>query len=373
LAGSFARLLRVDPGFDPRNVLTARVTLPIGDTFRPDRDGPAWSAFFDQLMPRFEEIPGVVAAGATSALPLDGEMESSDVSIDGEPPPTAGQPQRTQYVVVAGHYFQTLAIPLVAGRAFDSRDRGDGQPVVIVNRAFVRQYLAGRDPMAVRLNSGWDFKPTVRQIVGVVADSREGSLEEDPQPTAYVPEAQMTYPALSLVVRVKGGNSVSVLPLVRAQVAALQPSVALDNVRPLDAIVRRSMARERFSLVVVGAFAVCALILALVGLYGVIALGVRQRQRELGVRLALGARPSDVRGLVLVDGAQVTLVGIVFGLLSAGLLTRFMRTLLYGLSATDPSLFVTATVLVAAVAGCAILLPAVRATKIDPVMSLRAE
>jgi putative ABC transport system permease protein len=190
---------------------------------------------------------------------------------------------------------------------------------------------------------------------------------------AYVPEAQMSDPGLSLVVRANRAKSTSVLRGMRAQVAALEPSVALDNVRSLDAVVARSMARERFSLVVVGAFATCALVLALVGLYGVITLGVRQRQRELGVRLALGARPSDVRRLVLIEGAQVVLIGIIFGLLGAAILTRFMSTLLYNLSATDPTLFAGSTVLVTIVAAWAILLPAIRATMIDPITSLRAE
>jgi predicted permease len=372
LLESFVKLERLRPGFVPSNALSAMILVPTRADDSPARDGARWASFFDALTTRVAALPGVQAAGAVSSLPLSGDVESGGFTIDGAPAPAAGQAPSAQYSVVSGDYFKAIGIQQTAGRLFDSRDRADAPPVAVISRAFARQYFPSGSPIGARINSGFDYTPQVREIVGVVDDVRQTALDAGIVPEIYVPQSQMPYPALALVVRTTG-DPMAVLPGIRRELARLEPATALDRVRTLNAVVGTSLERQRFSLVLVASFAGAALALAIVGLYGVIALGVRQRRRELGVRMALGAAPADVRRLIVAEGMAVAAGGIIVGLAGAFALMRLLGTLLYDVTTTDPAIYGAAVVLVAAVAALATSLPARDATAIDPAGTLRAD
>ena len=379
LAGSFARLQRVTPGFDPTGVLTGNIVLPVGARFDPGRDGPGWTRFFDQFTTRLDVLPGVSDAGAVSSLPLSGAVESGNFTIEGRPRPAASESPNADYSVVSGDYFAAMGVRLLSGRTFDSRDRSDAPGVVIVNRELARRHFSGTSPIGQRLRTGFDFSngTSPREIIGVVDDVKQTSLDAETRPAAYVPVTQMPYPSMSIVVRAKCGSAgtscdpAATLPAVRRELAALDPTLALADVRPMSSVFADSIARQRFSMAVLGVFAALALLLALVGLYGVIALSVGQRRREIGVRMALGAQPRDVLSLVLGEGIRVTLLGVAIGLAGAFALTRVLRSLLFDVSTTDPRFFAAAAILVAIVSLAATYVPARRALGVDATSALR--
>jgi predicted permease len=379
LAGSFARLQRVTPGFDATGVVTGNIVLPVGARFDPVRDGPRWHQFFDQFTARLDALPGVAGAGAVSSLPLSGAVESGSFFIEGRPRPGIGEAPDADYSVVSGDYFGAMGIRLLGGRPFDSRDRTDSPGVAIVNRELVRRYFPGTSPIGQRLRTGFDFSSgsIPREIVGVVDDVKQTSLDAATRPAVYVPASQMPYPSMSIVARAKcpprgtACDPNSVLPEVRRELARLDPTLALSDAQPLSSVFADSIARQRFSMTVLGVFATLALMLALVGLYGVIALSVGQRRREIGVRMALGAQPRDVLSLVLGEGMGVTLLGVAIGLAGAFALTRVLRSLLFDVSTTDPRIFTGAAVVVAIVSLVATYVPARRALGVDATSALR--
>jgi putative ABC transport system permease protein len=372
LLESFVNLQRLTPGFVPSHALSATVSYPVSGDDSPGRDGGRWAAFFDAFTTGVAALPGVRAVGAVSSLPLSGNVESGGFTIDGAPMPAAGHAPSAQFNIVAGDYFRAMGIQMTAGRLFDSRDRADALAVMVVSRSFVRHFFPNRTPIGERIHSGFDYAPQVREIVGVVDDVKQTTLDAEIVPAIYIPNAQMPYPTLSLVVRTDG-DPTTALPGIRRELAQLEPATALNRIRTLDAVVSASLERQRFSLVLVGSFAGAALALAIIGLYGVIALGVRQRRRELGVRMALGAAPADVRRLIATEGMTVTGGGIIAGLVGAFVLTRLLRSLLFGVTTTDPAIYAAAAVLVAVVAMVATSLPVHDATAIDPVVALRTE
>jgi putative ABC transport system permease protein len=280
---------------------------------------------------------------------------------------------------VSGNYFAAMGIRLLGGRTFDSRDRSDGPGVVIVNRELARRHFPGTSPIGQRIRTGFDFSngSVPREIIGVVDDVKQTSLDAETSPAAYVPAAQMAYPSMSIVVRSKCGTGADechmseTLPAVRRELVRLDPTLALSDVRPLSSVLGDSIARQRFSMTVLGVFATLALLLALVGLYGVIALSVGQRRREIGVRMALGAQPRDVLSLVLGEGMRVTLLGVGIGLAGAFVLTRVLRSLVFEVSTTDPRFFAGAAILVAVVSLVATYVPARRALGVDATSALR--
>lgn len=372
LASSFVRLQHVQPGFVPQHALAASVSYPIPTTFDFKRDGPTWSAFFSELVDRAAALPNVEAAGATSALPLAGDPEVSGFAVEGRTPPAAGEWPSSEYAVVAGDYFRAMGIRLVAGRVFGRADRAESPRVIIVSRELERRYFPGDHAIGHRLICGCDFTPGSREIVGVVEDVHVTSLDAPLAPAVYVPETQMTYPQLNIVMRAKGDPVVAV-PALRRELRAIAPGIALDQVRTLSDVFSTSLARQRFSLVLIGAFAIAALALAVVGLYGVIALSVGARRREIGVRLALGARPAMVLALVLGEGARITGVGIVVGLLVSSVATRLLRGMLYDVATADVTIYAASAVVVAVIAVVSTWAPARAATRVDPAAALRAE
>jgi putative ABC transport system permease protein len=372
LAQSFARLQRVAPGFEPDRAMTAGVLMPIGSSFNPGRDGPRWSSFFTEYAERLGRLPGVVAAGGVSSLPLTGAVETTSFAIDGRPRPADDQPgPSADYFVVTPGYFAAMGIPVSSGRTFDSRDRADGAGAILVNEEAARRYWPGESALGKRIVTGFIGANAAQEIVGVVRDSRQLSLDVPVAPAIYMPVTQMPYPFLTFVVRTRGDDPASALPLMRRELKVMDAAIALNEVKSLRMVVDASMARQRFSMIVIGAFAIAALALAMIGLYGVIAYSVAQRTREIGVRMALGALPRDVVRLVVGEGLRVTAAGVIVGLVVAFSAARLLRSLLYDVSATNVGTYVVVALLTAAVAVLASYIPARRATRVSPTTALR--
>ena len=371
LTVSFVRLQRVTPGFDPTRVLTANVVLPLPGAFDPAHDGPGWARFFAQLQDRLSQLSGVEAAGGISVLPLEDAAETGSSATVGEPPPIPGKAHASEYYVVEGDYFRAMRIPMLQGRAFTSADVATSEPVVIVNREYARMYLGGV-AMAKQLNTFFDFSPSQqgRTIVGVVDNVQSGALDSPPQPQAYVPESQMTYPGLEIVLRTRG-DPMAALSALKREVKAIDPTLAVAHPRSMQEVLDASLARRRFSMTLIGFFAASALALAVAGLYGVIALSVSNRRRELGVRMALGARPADIIRLILSEGFVIAGGGVVFGLAGAYASSRLVSSLLYGVSATSASIYGAAAAITVLVTLAATMLPAMRATRVDPTEAFR--
>ena len=373
LTRSFIELERVRPGFDPTNVLTAGVSLPIPGAFKPLEQGPTWARELNEITARLNATPGVVAAGAVSSLPLSGALEGGGTWIPGRQY-DPGQGPVSQYNIVSGRYFDAAGIRVVSGRTFDASDDEPGRMTIVVNDAFARKHFGstqsavGRDVQAM-----FEFtRRGPRAIIGVVENVKQTALDEAPTPQVYVPQSQMAYPGLTMVIRSRS-DAATALPALKQIVHAVDAGAMINEVKTMDDVVSYSLARQRFSMTLVGTFATLALVLAIVGLYGVLVLIVGQRRREIGVRLALGAQRGDVVRLVLGESVRVTLVGVVLGIGGAYALTRVMSSLLYGVRATDAMTFLGATLVVTVVALAATYAPARRAARVDPRAALTAE
>ena len=374
LTRSFVRLQQVQPGFDAANVLTAGVSLPIAGRFDPTRDGPKWATTFNQATARLDRSPGIVAAGAISSLPLSGALEGGGLRIVGRAPDPPGEGPHAQYNVVSGNYFSAARVAVVSGRVFDSSDDAAGAASIIVNREFVRKYLSGAsDAVGRTVIPTFTFTNGIEhRIVGVVDNVKQVSLDADPIPQVYVPQSQMPYPGLTFVLRVDG-DPLTAVPLLKRDLRAVEPTISVNDIRTMADVLDHSLARQRFSMTLIGVFAASALVLAIVGLYGVIALIVGQRRREIGVRLALGARPADVVRMVLAESSRLSVAGVVLGVAGSLALTRVLGSLLYDVSTTDAVTFVGAAVIVLAVSLAAGVGPARRASRVDPTVALRSD
>jgi predicted permease len=372
---SFARLQRVEPGFEPDHVLTAGVGLPIPGEFNPKRDGPDWARFFRGLQERLAQSPGVEAAGAVSALPLADAVETGSTATIGEPPPIPGKAHATEYLVTEGDYFRAMRIALLGGRTFNSADVAGSTPVVIVNREYARKFLGGTAAALthqIRVFSDFSGGRDARSIVGVVENVQNGALDAPVQPQVYVPEQQMNYPGLSVVVRTRD-DPMAALPVLRRVMKETDSRAAMELPRTMQRVFDESLARQRFSMTLITVFAAAALVLAMIGLYGVISLMVNNRRREIGVRMALGARAADVLRMILAEGAMIAVVGVAVGLLGAFALSRLVATLLYDVSPTSAGIYASAAVITVLVTTAATLAPARRATRVDPTVALHTD
>ncbi|HWS87835.1 MAG TPA: ABC transporter permease [Pyrinomonadaceae bacterium] len=371
LVKSFTRLQAVDPGFDPEGVITMRVSLP-GARYRE----PARKAeFYAALTERLKAVPGVEAAGATISLPLGGSNYSVGRGFIREGrPETPEEAQNASYAVVTPDYFRALRVPVRAGRAFDERDNMESTKVVVINEAFARKAFPGEDPLGKRIHI-WRDEKFLREVVGVVGDVKPDSLDaKEAALQMYVPHRQDAgWGGLSLVVRARGAEPESLVGRVREEVRALDSQLPVYDVKTLRQVVANSTAYRRVAMFLMAGFACSALLLAGVGLYGVVSYSVAQRTREIGVRLALGAQGRDILGLVVRQGMLLTLLGLGAGLACALALTRLIAGLLYGVSAADPLVYVAVSLLLAAVALLACIIPARRAAKVDPMVALRYE
>ena len=378
LTRSFIALQRVQLGFTASNVLTANVGVPVAGRFNPTRDGAQWVATFRDITARVASAPGVSAAGMVSSLPLSGRYEGGGLRIPGvtyEP----GQGPSASYSVVVGEYFKAAGIRLLAGRFFDTSDDDPDRATIILNREAARS-LFGSESAAIgrELQAMFEMRRDrpPRTVVGVVDVVRQMSVDEQDRMQVYVPQAQYPYPGHSLVVRATAGaarDPASLMTMVKREARAVNPLVTVKDGRLWADVVSDSMGRQRFNMTLIGVFAALALVLAIVGLYGVLALIVGQRRREIGVRLALGAQPWTVVRMILREGAAMALVGVVLGLGGALALTRVMKTLLYDVSTTDAWTFSGAVVLITLVALGATYIPARRAARVDPKTALAGD
>jgi putative ABC transport system permease protein len=367
LSATLMRLQKVDPGFDSSNVLTAETSLP-ESKYKTDAQQ---TAFYDLMLDKVRAIPGVIDAAAVSILPLSGNTMVISLALEGEPRgngiPTA---HGEMLDVVTPDFFSVMKIPLVAGRFFSAQE--DSTPlVVIVNQALARKYWPGQNPIGKRISIGYN-SDSLREIVGVVGDVRRAALNEEPAPAIYLPHHQAAYPGLVLLVRTRD-HATNVPGALMRELTALDPDQTLGNIRPMRTVLASSLARQRFSASLLGIFAMIALALSAVGIFGVMTAMVTQRTRELAVRLALGAHPRKVLQLVLSHGATLAAIGIAIGLFGAFALSRVVAGLLYNVAPTDPLTLFSVSLLLAAVALLACYIPARRATRLDPIITLREE
>jgi putative ABC transport system permease protein len=370
LIESFAQLARVRPGFNPESVLTFNISLPDD----PYRDEVKAAAFFDQVVRRVENLPGVKSAAAANILPLSGGEEVDGFQIEGRPKPAPGEMLTANFRWITPDYFQTLQIPLQRGRSFNAHDNKTAPEVAIIDETMARLYFPGINPVGQRFRATNEKKePIFREIVGVVGDVRHTSLSAKPGPHIYLPEAQSGQQGMLVAVRSVGTQPTSLLQMVRHEIAALDPNVPIAEVRTMDQMVATSVAPWRFTMTLLSAFAGVALLLASVGIYGVLAYAVNQRRREIGIRMSVGAQRRDVLRLFLSQGMALTLSGIAIGLVGAWAATRIMRSLLYSVSPTDPLVFLSVPLTFAVIALLASFLPARTATRVNPIIALRSE
>ena len=372
LIRSFHRLNQVDLGFNPNNLLTMRMVLPMPKY----RQADTRRAFYDDLLRRVHEIPGVEAAGINTRLPLSTSGLKFSFSIEGQTMPSDSNLPFAIYRVVNPDYFRAMGIPLQRGRVFDTRDSGESTPVFLVNRRLAEQFWPGEDPTGKRLKVGPADSPNPWvTVIGVVGDVRQAGLYGEQMAELYAPYAQERRSWMSprdLVVRTSG-DAASLAGAVREAVWQVDKDQPVSNVRTMDQVFAAAVSRERFQTLLLGLFAALALVLACVGLYGVISYAVAQRTHEIGIRMALGAQPGDVLRLVLQQGMTLTFAGLVFGIAGALAVTRVMSDLLFGVTATDTLTFISVGVLLIVVAFLACYVPARRATKVDPLIALRYE
>jgi putative ABC transport system permease protein len=365
---SFLRLMTIDPGFKPERVLTMELLLQ-----RAKYGEEAQRAdFFRRLLHRVEALPGVERAGVVSHLPLGGSNASAGFLIEGRPEPPPGEGLDGRYRVCSPRYFEALGIQLLRGRAFTEQDREGAMPVAIVNETLARRHWPNEDAVGNRIRfTGDPARNPWMMIVGVVRDVKH-TLDAEVKPEYYLPHAQDAWGSMSLVVRAKA-EPTALAPAIRNEVLAMDKDQPIFLVRTMEEVRAQSVLVQRFAAVALGIFATIALILAMIGIYGVMSFAVAQRTHELGIRLALGARPGDVLRLVLGQGLALTLIGIVIGLMAALAITRLMSKLLFAVSATDPLTYVLITALLTIVTLLACWIPARRATKVDPMVALRNE
>jgi putative ABC transport system permease protein len=367
LVKSFVRLRATDPGLDPRGVLTAAVALP---ETRYSKDEQI-TGFYERVLGRVAALPGVEASAAVMPLPLGDSNMSTTFYVGGRPDPGPGAQPSSAARVITPDYLRAMGIPLVRGRAFTERDTAEAPMVILINEELARQHFPGEDPLGKRLVLG--LNDIDGEIVGVVGSVRHRRLSTAAGPEYYVPLRQVPFGSLSLVVRARTDDPAQLAASLRAAVGEIDRELPVYRVRTMGALVAESVARQRFSMTLLAAFAALALVLAAVGVFSVMSFLVTQRTHEIGIRMALGAQARDILRMVVGGGMTLTVAGVSVGLLAAFGLTRLMSSLLYEVSATDPYVFAGVALLLALVALAACLVPALRATKVDPMEALRHE
>jgi putative ABC transport system permease protein len=370
LIQSLWRLQKVNSGLHPENILTFNVTLPEVKYKSGDQ-----SQFFINLKQRLESTPGVQSASSILPLPLSGERFGISFEIEGRPMAKKDYPSADFFTTGVG-YFKTMGIPIVKGRDFDDRDKHGSTPVIIITETFARQYFPNEDPIGKRIHPGissYDNEDSVmREIVGVVGDVRNRNLSTESKPAYYVPQTQVPFSEMVTVVKTNGEPR-ALISAATKEVGAMDQDVPLFSVKTMDEYLSTSVARPRFSTTLLSIFAGVALVLTIVGLYGVMSYSVAQRTNEIGIRMALGAQSRDVLVMIVKQGSVLILLGLGIGLAGAYALTRLISSLLFGVTAKDPFTFAAVSVLLAMVALLACYIPALRATKVDPMNALRCE
>jgi len=366
---SFLRLRRVNIGLNPKNVLTATIVLPRAKYTKDEQR----AALFKQLIERVRTLPGVEAASATGTLPLGGITWGRSLTVEGYPVVPVGQAPSVQHTVVTPGYFRTMGITLLAGRDFDDTDTNDSQNVTIIDERLARQYWPNQSPLGKRVRFGppEDNEPWFT-IVGVVSAVRHQRMQEETRPSVYLPHQKIPSSGMTLVARTSV-NPNDFIGAVRREVAQLDPDLPVSEVATMEKVVAESIWQPRLYAMLFAVFAGGALLLAVIGIYGVMAFLVQTRTHEIGVRMALGATARDVFRLIVGRGMKLAVVGVVIGVGGAIALTRLMQSLLFNTSATDPFTFVLISLLLSLAAFFACYIPARRAAKVDPLVALRYE
>jgi predicted permease len=369
LIRSFVHILNVDPGFDPKRVFTARVGVSF-DKLSHDQH----FYFYQQLLARISTLPGVESASAGWPLPMGSGHASISFNITGRPVAKGDEPNESLGIAMPG-YFETMRIPLVAGRAFGEQDGVRGAPTIIVNRAFANKYFPGENPLGKHVQAGLGddvFQHSVREIVGVVGDLRQRGLTANPEPQFYLPFAQAVVTNPPLLVRTSG-DPAALQNAISAVVHEMDKSVPVYQVSTMEDNLSKAAAQPRFQTFLLTCFAGIALVLAAIGLYGLLSYMVVQRTLEIGVRMALGAQRSDVLSMIVRRGLTLALIGVVAGLAIAAVVTRLLSGMLYGIRATDPLTYAATAGLFLLVSIAASSVPAYRAARMDPMKTLREQ
>ncbi len=360
---SWFRLVHLDAGFQPQKVLTMSVSLPAARYPQPHQQ----STFFDQLLGRLENRSEIQFAAVADSLPTASASES--FWIEGTPKPIAGEEPQARFTTASHRYFQALSIALKSGRFFTAKDAANAAPVAIINEAMARKYWAGGNPMGARL----EIAKQIRSIVGVVGDVKSIPFSRNPVPEVYVPFSQRPVNQVSLLVRAARGNPLDIAQAVKNEVQAVDPRQAVSRIRTMEKALSQNMGVINLGSLLMAVLAVGGLVLAAVGTYGVLSYAVAQRTREFGIRIALGALPGDVFGIVMKRGMALTLVGALLGVVGALAVARLLASRIYGLSSLEVFIPLSVASLLVIVALAACYIPARRATKVDPMVALRHE
>jgi putative ABC transport system permease protein len=370
LLRGFLRLQKVEPGFNSHSLVTFAIQLPAARY----EETPKQTEFRRELLRRLNSLPGVQAAMVSDA-PLNGNELTHNMAIDGRAPVAVGDEPEVDSWCVMGDFFQTMQIPLRAGRLPTEEDRDNQLPIAVVNEAFVKEFFAKQDVLGQRIRWAREHTPRWMTIVGVVGDVKQFSLSEAAAPAVYTPFVQSNeaWRRWMTVVLRTSGASAGLISEVKQQLWSIDSQIPVNHVETMDQLVEESLAQQKFNMLLLGIFAALALVLAAVGIYGVMSYHVSQRTREIGIRMALGARGGDVLKMVAREGLWMTATGIVIGVAAALLLTRWMSSLLFEVTPSDPSTFAGVILVMGAVAMLACYIPGRRAVRVDPLVALRYE
>jgi putative ABC transport system permease protein len=366
LIQSFSRLMQVNPGFSPKNLMAFPLTLPPSRYSKPELQ----AQFYRQLLEHVKAMPEVQSAGITSYLPLGGASRYVFVCPEGRVCEGVGKDPTSAVRQVSAGYFETVRTPILSGRAIDDKDIAGGSPVAVINEAAAKHFFPGQNPIGKHIANSRDM--VQREIVGVVADVKFNTLNAADVEEMYLPMAQSPWPNTTLLVRSET-SSQTLVAAVRAKIAEVDPNLPVAGISSMEEVVGASIAQPKLTMQFGGVFAGFALLLAAIGIYGVMAYTVTARKQEMGIRVALGARPEDILRLVVGQGMRVTLMGIALGVAASLALTRFFASLLFRVQATDPLVFSAAALVLIGAAFVACYLPARRATRVDPIIVLRYE
>jgi putative ABC transport system permease protein len=370
LIKSFFNLRATNPGFDPVRVMTMSINLP--RIRYPEVDQQIRT--YDLILEKLAAIPGVEAAGGVNPLPLGDNQRSQSFMPSGAAPLPRGNHPGASYLLVKPDYFKTMKIPILQGRDLNRSDTKDSPPVILINEAFAQKHFANKNSIGQQVFVDQPENKTVaREVIGVVGNTRHDSLAEPQGPEMYVPFVQDPGRSLDIVLRVSSTNLVGLNAEVKRSVREIDKDLYVPTLDPMTKFVATHLAQPRFNMMLLAVFAAVAMVLAAIGIYGVIAYSVTQRTREIGIRMALGAQKTQMLGMVLRQSMMLVIVGIVIGFVVALAATRVMATLLYGVGANDVSIYAVVIALLGAAALLASYIPARRAMKVDPMVALRYE